>query len=958
MTIARLSRPFALALLALVTVLVLGDDTTAQRSSGSVRAWEHETSDVPVDPRIEFGQLANGMRFAWAVNTEPNKRCYVRLHVDVGSFAEEEHEAGMAHFLEHMAFNGSDNFEPDSLIEWFQNHGMGFGNDTNAYTAFSETVYQLDLPTSDAATLESGLVVLSDFAYRLTMSDEEVEKEKGVIDGEQRERDSPGFRVFLEQLEKLYGGTRYPDRLPIGTKQARDAFTGDSVRAFYRRWYRPENMTLVIVGDLGDLDPTPLIEEAFGAWEAPSDVVPAEPAKGTPTLAEEDRVFFVTEPEIAAVSLTVERLRPYEDEPFTQAEWIEELPLRYARRMLNLRLSEMLKLPDTPFLGAGVGAAGGLEIFEGATLNVSAEPGRWTEALIAANVELRKALAFGFQQPELDEMIADSLRSLDEAVERERTRDSRRLLGEILGAAESRVVPTTAETDRSILRPAIAALTVEACHEALVKDWSEGTQVIYGAGNLDLGVAAELRLQAAFDASMKAPIEAAKKIEVVPFAYASDSERSGPIVEQEHDADLDLHTVTFANGVKLNLKVTDFKERQILISARLAEGGLTLTTDEHTVGWVGGDIFDMGGLGAHTEEELRRITAGKQVGMGFGMSEDHFSLSGNTTEEDLLLQFELMCAYLTDPGWRDDGLTVMRQQLPLQYDQLAQLPQGPQLFEFLPALYDGDPRFVPLPALDDVMSVDMEQVRGWLEPVLAEGPLEIGVIGDLDVDAVVTAAARTFGVLPARRPIERHEDRRKAPNAKSGLRMNREIETVIPKTLVFMVFPTTDGIDTERRHHLNFLGSVLNDRLRIEVRERLGAAYSPGAGGQSSRIFPGVGSVIIQANADPEKVDTLVEACLAVAEDLAQNGVTAEEVERLSEPVLAQLRDAMRTNGFWLPALAEAQTNPQRMADAAVAEQAYRELSVERLVELAGAYLKPDRASILVVDPIAPETDG
>ena len=236
------------------------------------RAWSHETSDIPVDPRIKFGHFDNGLRWAWASNAEPKERCYLRLHVDVGSLTEEEHERGMAHFLEHMAFNGSKNFAAGTLIEWFQEHGMSFGADLNAHTAFSETVYKLDLPQNDAETIREGLTVLRDFADGMILAAEEVEAEKGVIDGEQRERDSAGFRVMEKELDIVFVGTRVGERLPIGLKEVRDKFSAESVRAFYERWYRPENMTLVAVGDFDVTNP-PLVlskrltdRETAGNW--------------------------------------------------------------------------------------------------------------------------------------------------------------------------------------------------------------------------------------------------------------------------------------------------------------------------------------------------------------------------------------------------------------------------------------------------------------------------------------------------------------------------------------------------------------------------------------------------------------------------------------------------------------------------------------------------------------------
>ncbi len=223
--------------------------STPQAPTGA-RAWEHQTSDIPVDPRIHFGALANGLRYAWMDNSEPKQRCYLRLHVDVGSLAESDAERGMAHYLEHMAFNGSKRFPAGSLVEWFQRHGMSFGADTNASTGFSQTIYQLDLPVSDEKTIVEGLQVMRDYADGLLIEPKEVDFERGVIDGEERERDSAGMRVLKETLRLQMSGTKVAERLPIGIKAARDKLDAPALRKFYSTWYRPDNMTLLVIGDL------------------------------------------------------------------------------------------------------------------------------------------------------------------------------------------------------------------------------------------------------------------------------------------------------------------------------------------------------------------------------------------------------------------------------------------------------------------------------------------------------------------------------------------------------------------------------------------------------------------------------------------------------------------------------------------------------------------------------------
>jgi len=934
-----------------------GQVATVDGASGSraARAWAHEDSDIPLDPRIHFGELDNGLRWAWAENARPEERAYLRLHVDVGSIAESESEQGMAHFLEHMAFNGSKNFPPGTLIEWFQEHGMAFGADTNAHTGFSETVYKLDLPQADEQTLREGLLVMRDFADGLLIQAEEVENEKGVIDGEQRERDSAGFRVQVEQLERMFAGTRIATRIPIGKKEVRDAFTAESVRAFYEHWYRPDNMTLVLVGDLAGLDPQGLFSEYFESMVRPSSVLPPEPDIG---VAERfDHAFSLYEEEIPSVSISIERLEAWEESPETIAEWVGDIPLNTAHQLLGLRFRELAKQESAPFLRAFVGDAEALEVFDGEGLRIACVPEQWEDALAFCEQELRRALEFGFQQAELDEVRADMLRQLDEGVEREPTTSSRSLLAAILAAAEEPSVPTDAETDRRIIKPAIEGLTVEACHAALREAWSRGELSIYSSGNLDLGEDGGARLASVYAESASVALRAPEEIVVQDFAYASDPGQAGEVVERNHIEDLDFVSLRLDNGVAVNVKQTDYKEQQILISARFGEGLLTLEPERSVLNWVASRVFNGGGLEAHSEDDLRRLTAGKQVGVGFGVGADAFSLTGSTTSEDLLMQCELMCAYMSAPGWRGDGRVQLMRQIPLYFESLAHQHMGPFVTDFRPALYSGDPR-QSHPSLEEVQACSMADVRAWLAPQLASAPIEVSIVGDLDLEQAIAIAARTFGSLPPRREHQAHDDRRNLPAPLGGIEQTHGIETQVPKSLVVIAFPFADGLDSDTRRRGRVLGTVVNDRLRLEVRERLGAAYSPGAGVDMDRVHPGVGTLMIQAMADPDKVDTLLEACLDVADSLATDGVTGEEADRLREPMLKSLRDSQRTNGYWMSVLGKAQSRAGHLDEMRNVLAFYEDYQADQIGQLAARYLGRGQASVLVVNPEAAAEAG
>ncbi|HSR53497.1 MAG TPA: insulinase family protein [Acidobacteriota bacterium] len=920
----------------------------AERRSGEARGWEHESSDIPANSRIRFVNLDNGLRLAWMANPEPNKRSFLRMHVAVGSLAEEEDERGMAHFLEHMAFNGTRNFPPGTLIEWFQEHGMSYGADSNASTGFEATIYQIDLPDSDAESLKEGLKVLRDFADGITLSSEEVEAEKGVIDAEQRERDSASLRTFIRQIEIELAGTRIPQRLPIGVQEARARFTADMTRAFYQKWYRPENVTVVLVGDLQDTDPEPLMRQAFADWEAPQEPPAQVPEVKSPRFQE--RYYNIYENEIPTAQISLERLRPYEDEPDTKARRQEDVPLSLARGMLNLRYSELAKKAGAPFLSASVGGTSAFQVIEGENLTVVTAPEGWKAGLAQAELELRRALQFGFQQAELDEVKANVLRSLDEAVEREETRSSGGFVRQLLSAAGSDIVASDAETNRAIIKPAVESLTLEACNQAFAQAWAKGVQQLSLVGSVDLGDDAEQVLREALEDSRKADVSAPDAITVEDFAYPSDEDSAGQIEQRNHVEDLGIHQVVFANGVMVNVKRTDFKEKQILVRGRLGEGLLTLDPKRPELSLAATQVFAAGGLEAHSSDQLRRILAGKQANFSFTVGQGAFQIGASTTAEDLVLQCELIAAYLQHPGWRPEGMNQFQAVIPRLYEGFKHQHQGPLQMEFIPRLYGDDPRF-GLPAQEAITQVTMDDIRSWLQPHLQEAPLEVTFVGDLEVEAVVEAAARTLGKLPRRRQSRAYEERRKVPSPKPGLHEEYTIETNVPKSLLFMAFPTTDGRDVEIRRRLFFLGQIIDDRLRKDVREKLGAAYSPSASSRTNSVFPGIGLMTVQSMSDPEKVGELRQACLEVTSELAREGTNDEEVDRLKQPVLKQIRDLRRSNSYWLQAIDESQRRPQVLEEMRHLDEFYRALRASDLNPLAARYLPSERASWAVVSP-------
>jgi zinc protease len=647
----------------------------------------------------------------------------------------------------------------------------------------------------------------------------------------------------------------------------------------------------------------------------------------------------------------LERAVAWTDLPDDQSEMKKDLPLRVARDMLNLRFQELAKREGAPYLGASAySLRDGIRAEDGEGLSITCTPEKWAQALAACEIELRRAVEFGFDDSELAEVRANRLRSLDEAVDREKTRASASCVSELVRAAEERQVPTAAATDRSILKPLIEALDAKACSEAFAAAWKRGALIVAASGNLDLGPDAAKTLRETYETSAKTAVEREKKEATKPFAYASDASKAGAIASRSHVDEFDLEEIVFQNGVRLHLKKTDFKKKQILVSAAIGEGNLTLEAKQQALGAATAEVYEAGGLGAHSVDDLRKLDAGKQLGVGFGIDTDHFSLSGATTKEDLLRELELLTAYLTDPGWREEGLRELKKGIPVYFDSLEHQHGGPITAKFLPEFLSGDDRF-RFATQAEFEAVTTAAMREWLAPRLDKAPIDLTIVGDVDLDAVVTAAARTFGALPQRRAAKAYEERRKPVHLQTGLKRNYAIETDVEKTLVLIVFPATDGRDTARRRRMQYLAQVLSDRLRVEVREKLGASYSPAAGANLGEVYPGDGWLVVRAMSEPDKTDALVEACFKVTDSMAEKGLTAEEVERQRKPAQAEVRDRVRTNGYWLDALSKLHAREHVFDDLRTFATFADTVQVSDLQPLAKEYLKRENACVAIVAP-------
>ena len=945
-------------------------------------------TDLAPDSALVLGELPNGLRYALRANPEPRERVSLRLIVAAGSLHETEDQRGLAHFIEHMAFNGSTHYPPGTLIEFFQRMGMNFGGHTNAYTSFDRTVYMLELPNTKPETLAEGFRVLADFAGGLLLAPEEIDRERGVVLSEKLARDSADYRAAIAGYEFFFGHTLLPERLPIGLEPVLKNADRPRFADFYDTWYRPERLAVVAVGDIDPAVVEKQLRETFAPLAARAPARPTPAFFGPPDAAA-PRFGVHHEPEASATTVSFEVVGPPDLAPDTSASRLRELPLDLAYAMLNRRLAELAKAEDAPFVRASGSRDEFPGVFEGADLTLVARPGRWAESLRVGENELRRALRFGFRAPELREAVANLRNALEQAVKTAPTRRSEERADELVDAYIEGTVPTTAEADLALLGPALEQVTLEDCHEALKAAWSSPTGPLVAViGNFapasDDDTAAtespssDASPGAATDSgAAPAPVAApttvptpealaglyaaAAAVEVEPpaeladaaWAYA-DFGPTGEIESRTEVADLGITQVVFKNGVRLNLKRTDFEVGAIAVRARVGTGQLTEPKDQPGLAFFADAAFTAGGLGKHSADELRRILAGRNVGVALQVADDALVFGGQTTPADLELQLQLLAAHLADPGYRPEAQLVARRQMDPFYARLASQPQGPLNLEVQRMLASGDPRF-GLPPKEAALARTLDELRAWLAPQLSHGAIELSLVGDLQPDAAIAAAAATLGALPPREAKPGLENLRRVETAPPG-EHRLEYAGSIKKNLLAIFWPTTDARDVHIARRLSLLAEIFGDRLRKTVREELGGSYSPDAYSAPSDTYRDFGFLVSQVTLDPVELERVLPAVIEAAEDLAKNGVNEDELNRARLPILTSLRETERTNAYWLNAvLSAAQEQPERLEWARSRYSDFAGIRQEELDALAAQYLSPARAIRFTIAPADPK---
>lgn len=909
----------------------------------------HLASDLEPDPAVTYGRLDNGMLYAIMPHEEPPERVSLRLFVRAGSLHETDRQMGLAHYLEHMAFNGSKHYPPGELVEYLQRIGMSFGADTNAHTSFDETVYKLELPENTETYLREGLKVMSDYAARLTLLEDEVERERGVILSEIRHRDSVSYRAFKANWGFLLQGTRLPERWVLGTVDSVNALQQSDFKAFYQKWYQPDNMALVVVGDVRVDAVTALIEQAFADIAAPQTPTPGMPDLGviaSPGLA----VKLHTDMEAPSVEIDIVSVMPYAKGPDSVQNRLDSIRANLVNRMLNRRFERLADDENAPFSSASAYTFDYLRMMDMTGLSITCVPDNWEVALALGEQTLRQAIAFGFSQAELDESKAVLLRLADQAVEAAPTRKAKTLSSRIADALSNERVFLSPEASRDLMQLAFEGFSPEAAHQKLQTLWADEDRFLYVGGNLELEDP-EATLRDLWQQSQATPVEAEEATELKPWAYETIGEPSAVVSSTYHD-DLDLHQHTLANNVRVNIKSTDFESGRVRVLVAFGNGGLSLHPEIAGLDLLASAAMVDGGLKANSNEAIKRLMAGKTVSLNFSVQEGAFHLSGVTSPNDLATQLQWMAAMLKEPGFRPEGVRQARRQFEKFYKQLDTTPNGVMQDEVARFLAGGDFRkgFAPL---DTVMAYDCDALRAWLESPMRTSHLEVSLVGDIDPDSALEAIRSTFGALPER-DAEQPElsARRQISFPRQARAVSWRFPSEIDKAIAVVFWPTTDMRDVHKARRLSLASRVFDDRLRKTVREALGEGYSPYATHRPSDTYTDYGYAMGINIVSTDKAQAIADMIREIGGSLVTEPITEDEFTRAIEPTKSFLVEYVRNNNYWLNrVLAGSHWRPEQLDWARSIVSDYAAMTVEEVNDIAAMYFNEADALTVIITP-------
>lgn len=894
------------------------------------------TQPMPVDPQITIGTFANGLRYYIRTNKSPEKRAELRLVIKAGSILEDDDQQGLAHFVEHMAFNGTKNFPKHEIISFIESLGMRFGADINAYTSFDETVYMLQVPTDKPETMARAMLILEDWAHNITFDPAEIDKERGVVMEEWRSRRGAGARMQDKIFPIMLKGSRYAERLPIGKPEVIQGSKPERLKKFYSDWYRPDLMAVVAVGDFDKAAVEKLITAHFASIPAATTPRP-RPAYDIPNHP--GTVYAITsDKETTSASVEVSTLLPALKQG-SIGVYRQKIVNRLFSALLSTRLAELARQPNAPFLYAGGGRGGFLSHnHDQASLFAQVKEDGIERGLEALLTEVERVVRFGFTATELERQKQSVLRNYERIKAEQDNRGSGSRADEyIRNFLENETLPT-ANDEYTLQNRFLPEITLDEINK-LAKEWFPAQNrlvVVTAPQKSGLSLPDEAKLAAV--SKTVAAKELKPYVDTISNAVLLETPPTpGAIAKTASKEPLGITEWELSNGVKVVLKPTTFRADEILFRAT-SPGGTSLASDKDYIpASTATQVITAGGLGKYNATDLQKILTGKVATAGPFIGELEEGLSGSSSRKDLETMFQLIYLRFTQPRADATAFSVQVTQLKTMLANQSVSP-GYAFYEALTnARYQNHlRRRPPTPAMIDEWNLD-KSLAFYKDRFADASDFTFVFVGSFDLPTIKPLVERYLGALPSLRRKETWKDVGIARPA--GVIEKRVEKGIEPKSQAVIIFSGPFDYDPTQRVAIRAMTEILQMKLMETIREELGGTYGVDVSPSYQKLPRPEYSISIQFGCDPQRTDDLVKRLLQEIEQFKTKGPTEKQVNDEKEALQREFETNSTQNGFWLSQLSIRYQYGEDLIGIWSIPEYYKKLNAAMIQEAAKTYL-------------------
>lgn len=906
---------------------------------------------LPTDPSLVTGTLDNGLKYIVRKHATPPGRLHAWLNISSGSLNETDEQRGLAHYLEHMAFNGSENFPPGQVVPFFESLGLTFGRHQNAFTSFDQTTYQLALPDVKPENVDKALLFLSDVLLRLKLPAEEIDKERGIILEEKRSRLSPQQRVGEEVLKRLSPGSTFGERIPIGTEERIQNVQRKNFTDYYGMWYVPSNATLMVVADAEPEMIVAVIRKHFSGGTKvarPADRdAGVKPSDGT-------RAIVVTDPELTSAEVSIVRIDRPLAPTVTVGQTRSDLVRTIGTWAFNRRMSAKVASGKASFLTASADIGDTAGAIRQASASATGKPEQWRAMLAELGEELARARQHGFTENELADAKRALLASAEQAVPRESTMPANAMIGRFNRAVNDGEPIMSASQRLELMAALLPGVTAAEVSETFTRefDTTHCTFVLEAPSGPDVPSEADMVLLGRRAVDVK-PAKATEEARATSFMERMPT--PGTIAASEVHAASAVRSAWLSNGVRYHFRAMDQRKDDVTIVITLAGGSILESAATRGLTEAGGLAWARRSTKALSSTQVRDLLTGKKVNVLGGPGGDAMTLTVSGSPAELETGLQLAHLLLTEPRVEPAGLENWKTRQAQTIEARKKSPQG-LLGEMVnDTLYPaGEVRLRQLTKAQ-VDAVTVEAAQAWLDKLVATAPVEVTVVGDISQEKADELVLKYLGSLGARPRIDSkvHAELRKIVRPVGPIDQRRTGTFQTPQAVVLVGFFGTDAQNTRDVRLLRTAARVLTSRMVKEIREEKQLVYSIGTQSQPASEYPGFGLFLAAAPTEPGKTDALAAAVLSMYQAFAKDGPTEEEMEKARKQTANELDESMKEPSFWVGRTATMDYRGLKLDDAVNAPAAYQAQTAAEVKEAFNRYFRPETTMTFVVKPEA-----